>query len=260
MKTIAVALGLLLAAGPAMAASPFDGTWKLDEATAKTPERPSEYSLKDGIYSCGSCIPSFGIPADGRFHTIANDPYVDRRAISVIDGRTVMVVSMKGDRVVRNTMLLLSADGKELNSTSVDSYTASGTVTSTTRQRLTAAPAAGAHALTGTWRTTKYAGASDNALLMTMAVEGDSVRLSTASGLSYQAKVGGPAVPLVGDVAGATVSVRRVSPTVLEETSLLNGKVVLVQTYAVEPDGKTMKLAIDDKEVGATSGFTAIRQ
>lgn len=259
MKTMAVTIGLLFAAGPAMAASPFDGTWKLDMASAKTPERPSVLELKDGVFTCNSCIPAYSIPADGRFHPLKDNAYADRRAISVIDPQTVMLVTMKDDRVVMNGMLHLSADGKEMSATYVDSYTAGGAITSTTRQRLSSGPA-GAHPISGSWRIAKYEDASDNAVLMTLAVEGDSVRFSSATGLSYQAKVGGPAVPLVGDVGGAVVSVRRPSPSVIEEISLLKGKVVLVQTYAVAEDGKTLKLQVDDKESGASSAFTAIRQ
>jgi hypothetical protein len=259
MKTMAVTLALLSAAGPAFAASPFDGTWKLDLASANTPERPSVLSLKDGVFSCSSCIPAQSFPADGKFHPVAGNPYIDSRAVSVIDDRTVMLVSMKDGKLVLQAMYRVSEDGSELSSTTVESYTAAGAVTRTTRNRLTPA-AEGAHKLSGSWRVAKYDQGSDNALLMDMAVDGDNVRLSTANGLSYQAKVGGPAVPLVGDVAGATITVRRLSPTVIEETTLLKGKVTLVQTYALEAGGKTLKIAIDDKESGATSGFTAVKQ
>ena len=258
MKTIAVTFGLLLAAGPAMAASPFDGAWKLDMATAKAPERPSVFSLKDGVFACTSCVPAYSIPADGRFHAVKDNPYADTRAISVIDPQTVMMVNMKDGRIVLNGMLHLSADGQEMNTTYVDSSTAAGAVTSSSRQRLSPGPA-GSHPISGSWRITKYGEASDNALLMNLAVDGDSVKFD-GLGLTYQAKVGGPAVPLVGDIAGTQITVRRPSPSVIEETSLIKGKVVLVQTYAVADDGKTLKLQVDDKETGATSAYPGVKQ
>src|SRR6202012_4144354 len=68
---------------------------------------------------------------------------------------------------------------------------------------------AGAHAVSGTWRTTKYEGFSDNAIVFTLKTEGESFSFSQPTGQFYKATLGGPAVPYKGDPGITTVSAAR---------------------------------------------------
>ena len=56
MKRLIVAVALLM---PAVASSQvsIDGTWKIDVASAKFPEQPDKYVVKDGRYTCSTCVP-----------------------------------------------------------------------------------------------------------------------------------------------------------------------------------------------------------
>ena len=42
---------------PAAEVGSIDGTWVADLGTVKFDEAPDEFSLKDGVYSCATCIP-----------------------------------------------------------------------------------------------------------------------------------------------------------------------------------------------------------
>src|SRR5690348_11141647 len=63
------------ASAPATAAS-IDGTWKADIDSVQFDQKPDEYLLQAGQYSCKSCVPSYTVPADGAFHPVSL-PYAD---------------------------------------------------------------------------------------------------------------------------------------------------------------------------------------
>src|SRR4051794_35483395 len=66
----------------AMAASGIDGTWKADIDSVQFEGKPDEYLLKDGQYSCKSCVPSYQVAADGAFHSVSL-PYADSVSVKV---------------------------------------------------------------------------------------------------------------------------------------------------------------------------------
>jgi len=77
--------------------SALNGTWKTDLATLKFEQKPDEFSLKDGSYSCATCIPPLTTPADGQFHPIADRPYYDSISVKAVDDKTVEIHRKKGD-------------------------------------------------------------------------------------------------------------------------------------------------------------------
>ena len=58
---------LFAIAAPAAAQSVFDGTWKVDPATAQFGGKPTSRELKGGIYRCLSCAVPWSVPADGAY-------------------------------------------------------------------------------------------------------------------------------------------------------------------------------------------------
>ena len=52
---------------PAVAGS-IDGTWKADIDSIQFDQKPDEYLLKAGQYSCKSCASAYTVAADGAFH------------------------------------------------------------------------------------------------------------------------------------------------------------------------------------------------
>ena len=96
------------------------------------------------------------------------------------------------------------------------------------------------------------------ALTLAFNVEGDMVHMSSPAGVSYDAKLGGPAVPIKGDPAGTTASVKKVGDNSYEETDMRGGKVVSVTTFTVGTDGKLNVVNVD-KTNGSTNKWTATR-
>jgi hypothetical protein len=119
---------------------------------------------------------------------------------------------------------------------------------------------AGAHAISGSWRTESFDNISDNGLFFTYKVEGDSLTMTTPTGQSYTAKLDGTEAPFGGDPGTTSVSVKKLSNNSIEETDKRDGKVISVSVNTVEPDGKTMKLAIEDKLHGTTMSLVALKQ
>ena len=84
--------------------------------------------------------------------------------------------------------------------------------------------------------------------------------MSDPTGDSYTAKLDGKDYPYKGDPGTTSVSLKKIDDNTIEETDKRNGKVISVARMTVGPDGKTMKLAVDDKLHNATMNWTADKQ
>lgn len=251
----------LVVAAPALAESPFDGTWKIDLGASKLPEKPDVFLLKDGVYECRSCAPAFKVKADGAFHPVAGHPYYDAVSIKVVDPRTVVETDRKGAKTVVSSTNSVSADGRTLDFSFKDMTAASGAVVTGkgTQTRVARGPA-GSHAISGSWRTTSLSNFSENGLVLTFKEQSGMFSMSTPTGQSYTAKFGGPAVPVKGDTGGTHAAVKKTGPRAFEETDTRGGKVVMVIAGTVSPDGKTMTATVDDREHGSHATYRLTRQ
>ncbi len=245
----------------AMAQSVFDGTWKVDLNTAKFPEKPDEYLLKDGMYHCKTCAPPVDVKADGQDQKVSGHPYYDMVSIKVVDDRTIEETDKKNGKTVTTSKAWVSPDGNTLifefsdsSATNADPVTGKGSET-----RVAKAPA-GSHAISGSWKMVKMEGVSDNGLSFTYKVSGDSLTMTTPTGQSYTAKLDGTEAPYKGDPGTTSVSVKKTGPNTMEETDKRDGKVINVAWMTVSADGKTMKIAADDKLHGTHSEITATKQ
>src|SRR5438093_758016 len=158
----------LLTPTSALAQSAFDGTWKVDFSSGHLPKRPDVYLLKDGMWSCKSCIPPVSVKADATDQPVTGHPYYDSVAIKMVDDRIVQETQKKNGTVFLTARRTVSRDGKTL--TTEASYSAEpGSPPATgkiVKTRVGAAPA-GAHAVSGSWRATGYADMSDNQTTVT---------------------------------------------------------------------------------------------
>jgi hypothetical protein len=256
-----VLLAALLTPGLAMAQSAFDGTWKGDLKTAQFPTKPDVYLLQDGMYHCKTCAPMIDVKADGQDQKVSGHPYFDTMSIKVVDDRTIEEADKKNGKVVATSRTWVSADGKTLMFEFSDSSNTNGDpVTGKGEETLVAKGPAGSHAVSGSWRASKMDALSDNGLLITYKVEGDSLTMSTPTGQSYTAKLDGTEAPYKGDPGTTSVMVKRVDKNTIEETDKREGKVITVVRIKVSADGKSMTIAIDDKLHGTTAQFTAQKQ
>jgi hypothetical protein len=246
------------AAPAAAAAGGIDGTWKADIDSVQIDQKPDEYLLQAGKYSCKSCVPSYSIAADGAFHPVSL-PYADSVSIKVDDDHNVTRTAKKGGRQVGETKMTVSADGNTLNGSFTDTSAENAPPTKGEYSETRVGPApAGAHALSGQWKPGKLSNFNAEALTFTYKVNGDTFTYSSPSGYSYEAKLDGPDVPIKGDIAGTTAAVKKVGDNAYQETDKRDGKVVSVTTYTVAADGK-LNVVNEDKTNGSTTKWSATK-
>lgn len=262
-KTLAAIGSLTLAfATPALAASPWDGTWKMDLKAATYDTKPDVWTLKDGVYDCPTCSPALTVPADGKVHAVKGRDYADAMSVTIVDASTVKTASYKGGKVYGEMVRQLSADGNMLTSNWRNSLNPKNEWQSGTNFAKRAGPApAGAHAVSGSWTpvVTDATKAPENNLTATLAADDKTFAFNLANGEYYKAAFGGPPVPMVGDKVGTMIAVKRISDTVIEETSYRGGKVISVSTMTMI-DPVTIDMASTDVRAGFTDHFILRKQ
>lgn len=250
---------MLLASASLFAQSPFDGTWMTKLDTAKFPTKPDQYSLKDNMYECLSCVPKVSVKADGTDQKVTGHPYYDTVAVQVKDASSVEIIEKKDGKVMFTDDASVSADGKTLNEKFTDTtgtQPVTGEVTST---RIKPGPA-GSHALSGSWRTSKVNTISNNGLTVTYQGTADGLKMSDPNGNSYDAKFDGKDYPIQGDPGHTLVSLKRIGDDTIEETDKRDGKVVGIYRMTVSKDGKSIQAEYDDKQRGTKTTFTMEKQ
>ena len=250
-------LMFLLPVLPALAAtaSPFDGTWVWDVANTQLPDRPDVYVLDQGMYVCKSCVPEITAKADGADHPVTGHAYSDSIAVSIVDPHTLKAVYKKGGKVTGIDLLTVSDDSKTLKDDYEDHSESAPFNFHTQAKRVGAGPA-GAHALSGSWQTTKITSVSENATTSTLKVTDAGVNSHDMNGTGYEAKFDGKDYPMTGDIGHTMVSVRRVDERTFEETDKHDGKIDNVFRMSVAPDGKTAQYTVEDRRHGTTTRGT----
>ena len=235
------------------------GTWKVDIASLKFEGKPDEYLLKDGSYSCATCIPALTVAADGAMHPVADRPYYDNMSVKEVDARTVEVSRTKGGREVSSSISSVSEDGKVLTvrfkNMNTPGQTTEGTSTS---QRVGPAPA-GAHAVSGQWREDRISDYSEDALNVTFKVAGNQVTMNDR-GQSYTAEIGGPAVAIQGDTGGTMIKLAREGTGALRETEMRDGKEIGYAILTPSADGKMLNGVYTDVRDGSKTSWSASKQ
>jgi hypothetical protein len=259
MKKLLVAVALLI---PAIASAQvsIDGTWKIDVATAKFPEKPDKYEIKDGRYTCATCVPSIDVKADGTDQQVTGSKYRDTVAVTVVDDHTVRFISKKDGKVVSEGKSTVGSDGTMLTEEFTEFPPAGEPVKGNIVNQRVAKGPAGSHALSGSWRGTKVAEFSDSGLTVTFRSTADGLSMSAPTGEGYTAKFDGKDYPIKGDRGGSVVSLKRIDERTIEETTKRDNKVVRVVRMTLSPDGQMLNFVNDDKERGGTMTFAAKKQ
>lgn len=246
------------AAAPAAAAGTIDGTWKADLDSVKFDQKPDEYLLSGGQYSCKSCVPTYTVAADGAFHSVSL-PYADNIAVKVVDDHNLVRTAKKGGRQIGETKMGVSADGNTLTGSFTDTSVENAPPGKGeyTEARVGPAPA-GAHAVSGQWKPSKLANFNAESLTIALKVDGDTFHFSSPSGYSFDAQIGGGDVPIKGDLAGTTASIAKSGDSYVE-TDKRDGKVVGTTTFTAGADGK-LSVVGEDKLSGSKTTWTATKQ
>jgi len=232
---------------PALAASPLDGTWVSKEDTATMDKRPYTISLAKGVWKTDGPVPPVSVKADGFDYPVKGHAYYDTVSARTTGKDSVEVRTKKAGNPVTASVFSVSADGTSLTQSWTDQSTGVPQTGEVVFERVGKA-ANGAHPVSGTWRATKIRNLSASAKTVTYKVSDTKVSMSTPAGLRYEAGLDGKDVPLEGDPAKTTISVKVAKPGTLVETSKRAGKVVEVDKMTAAPDGKTMVVDWDDRE------------
>ena len=235
--------------------SALNGVWKTDLASAKWEGKPDEFALKDGSYTCSTCIPPLTAVADGEFHPVADRPYYDSLSVKAVDNRTVEFRRKKGDKDVGSSTMNVSEDGNTLTNKWQDRTTTPATDGTVSLKRAGPAPA-GAHAISGQWSPERVQDMTEEALNVSYEIAGNKVK-STVQGQTYEAELDGPAVPVQNDPGGTTVAVTREGANGLRETYSRDGKVVAVYTIVPNADGKSVSIVNTDPRDGSKTSWTS---
>lgn len=153
-----------------------------------------------------------------------------------------------------NTATVEFTDSTNTNSDPVTGKETMGRVAKSKR------PPAGSHAISGAWQILKVESVSDNALMFTFKVEGDSLTMSNPTGQSYTAKMDGTNAPYKGDPGIDSISLVRLGKSTIAETYKHDAKPVRSRRIMVSPgDARTMSIIVDDSARGTTV-FVATKQ
>lgn len=234
----------------------IDGTWKTDLSTLQLEAKPDEFMLKNGQFSCSSCTPPFTVAADGALHAVSR-PYADHISIKVDDDHDVTRVAQKNGKTTSTVKYSVSADGNTLKISFNDMSGTKPVTGNFVETRVGTAPA-GAHAISGSWKSEKPTDVSDAGLTVTFNLDGDTLHMSSPTGQSYDAKIGGGDVPIKGDLGGTTAAVTKSGDSFVE-TDKRGGKVVSVTTMTPGSDGK-LHVVNEDRQSGSTAKFDMNKQ
>lgn len=261
-KLLFVAFAALLLPTLASAQSVFDGTWKVDMNKVDFSKKPDVFLLDKGMYSCKTCTPPYTIKADGTDQPVSGHPYYDSVAIKVVSDNEIEETDKKGGNVVGTSTSTVSSDGSTLTFKFSDSSNTNGgpPVTGSGEATRVAKGPAGSNAVSGSWRTTKIEGMSDNATVFTLKVSGDEMTMTNPTGQTYTAKVDGTEAPMKGDPGISSVSVKMKGKDTFEETDKRDGKEIGVFKMTVAADGKTAKGSYDDKLQKRTNDYEITKQ
>jgi hypothetical protein len=245
---------LLLAPVVALAASPFDGTWKARMDSIQVSGKPDVYVIANGAYSCPSCDPPVEkLPADGAWHKLSGHAYYDELRVRVVDAHTVEFSQRLHGKDVGNYTMQVAADGQSYTG-KFTSYQGAQPATGSFHAKRVAAGPSGAHAVSGSWL-------QDDDAMRTVdyAMTADAFRMK-ANGQSYEAKFDGQQYPVVGDPGNTKVTLKKIDAHTVQETDYRDGKVVDEIHLAAAADGKTLQLTDKDVAHGQTTSVTFEKQ
>jgi hypothetical protein len=177
----------------------------------------------------------------------------------VVNASSVEIVEKKDGKVMYTDTATVSADGNTMTDKFTDT-TETKPVTGEVTSARVSAGAAGSHAMSGAWRTSKVDSVSSNGLTVTYQGTTDGLKMSDPNGESYDAKFDGKDYPIAGDPGHTMVSLKRIGADTIEETDKREGKVVGVNHMTVSKDGKSIHVVYSDKLHGTTTTVTMEKQ
>jgi hypothetical protein len=239
-----VTVSLLLVPSMALAASAFDGTWKLRPDSAKTTGKADQFQVLEGTYTCSSCVPEIKVKADGNDQKVEGHDYYDTVAVTVVSPSSIHIIEKKDGKRAFAVNYEVSKDGNTLTAKFEDyngSQVANGTFTETRR----APGPAGSHRVSGSWQPDQLHEANETARTYAYQMTEDQFSMNW-NGQSYNAKFDGKQYPVHGDPGKTRVTVKRLDARTVDETDHRQGKVTDEIHLAAASDGKSIQVTDHD--------------
>jgi hypothetical protein len=246
---------IVLLAVPALAQSPFDGTWVLDPPL---PEKPIEFLLAGGTFHCSGCIVNLDVKADGLDHKVPEADYWDTINVQSLDSHALEIIARKAGKTMLTEFDAISPDGDTLTQLVKDTTEADTVTIATTYHRIAKRPV-DSHLISGTWRA-YLIHRSNNGSSITYKWTPEGFSGETPLGEKFNAKFDGQFYPVEDDPGHTMVAAKLLAPNEVLLTHKRKEKIVSTSHMTADPDGKTIHVVFENKEAGTTTAFDLHRQ
>jgi hypothetical protein len=233
-KFFALALTCAFSAIAAHAASPWDGTWKLDRSKSQLTGQSFTYTkLPNGLWHASFGSFAYDFAPDGKPY-----PFLNYTIVTTAQGdhQITSVRSVKG-KVEVTVKETLSADGKTITDESTGTRP-DGTPYTSTEVSTRSGEGTG---FFGKWVSIKEESTGKSIIIISTAPDGTLTWTFPGSKETVVGKFDGKPIPIVGPTvpAGATISETAESPTRYKYTVALKDKVVAEGFQVLAADGKS---------------------
>jgi hypothetical protein len=249
---------LLLIPASALASTPFDGTWKVNLDSIQVTGKPNVEEIKDGMYTCSSCVPSFTVKADGTDQQTPVHNQRDHIAIKVVSPTTVEYTEKKDGKITGVSRLTVSSDGNKITQV-FTSYSTDKPLTGKVTEKRVGPAAAGAHAVSGAWLQDTMPEFSEAAKLIVLQSTDNGLKI-TWYGRVTDAKFDGKEYATQNDPEHTRVTLKKVSDRQFEERDRREGQIFDIVMWTVSPDGKTITSVDEDPRHGTKTSMTFDKQ
>jgi len=243
---------------PVNAQSPFDGAWRIDQASLKVPAAPAKFLLAKGAFECSGCLGDVSVKADGRSHKIPDSAYWNGATVRIINRRRVRITTDKDGKIFYTETDTLSPDGNDLTQFVKDTTEAEVVTTTVQFHRIKETPP-GAHPISGSWQAFKIE-KSPNSLIISYKCTKEGFSAETPLGEKYQAKFDGEFVAVEDDPGQTLVAVKRIDARTVETTIKRGGQIAGGSRLTVSEDGQTLYFLQHDASGKQTGSVVMHRQ
>lgn len=246
---------LLAAAQPGTSA--FTGTWVAD-LDSQSGLGKDVYVVANGTYTCSSCTPARSYPTDGEPHVIVGDAEGVTESVQIVGPRTI-VTRIVEPAITRVTTMTVAPDDRTATYVSIDSRPGIQRPLKTVyiARRVSAGPV-GSHPVSGTWQGIRYVSVPELIRTTELSLKDDRFIYHVPIGVTYSAILGGSFVPVKGPYKGQVLTaVKRVGDRQIVETRKQDGKMVLVRTFTLAPDGRSLTISSANPMTNSTFVVTA---
>jgi len=224
-KLLACAFALALVSTTAFAASPWDGTWKLDRAKSHFTGASFTYAkTADGMWQVKNGPLTIAFATDGKSYPVLDADHT--MMVTMTDAHTMKTVNQFKGKTTSTSIDTLSADGKTLSDVTTGTHEDGSPFTSTETDTRSA-PGDG---FLGTWTSTKQSNNTPSTYVISTTADGSALFTDPTTQFTLTAKLDGtPATAVAPQMtAGVTFSYKKASATRLDYTIMLKGEKVVI--------------------------------